>query len=206
MLKVGYFNFQSVKLVQCWIAKPKKKNDDRIEWEAREVGDCRKYLKSIADIIYQQLEKRFEEFSRNYHHFAQVPWFWLIIATQKETCKYIVGRFVPKEFSNIFKAVSKENFIKLIKPSDSNEFSSTESFYVTLDDNSDIEVAVHKQKVIKSLYTDPKLYCESIDNKKYHYVSSVVYFTSITKFQYQILKCSIFPQNNFNCLYTRFYT
>ena len=117
-----------------------------------------------------------------------------------------MGRFVPKEFSNIFKAVSKENFIKLIKPSDSNEFSLTESFYVTLDDNSDIEVAVHKQNVIKSLYTDPKLYCESIDNKKYHYVSSVVYFTSITKFQYQILKCSIFPQNNFNCLYTRFYT
>ena len=54
MLKVGYFNFQSVKLVQCWIAKPKKKNDNRIEWEAREVGDCRKYLKSIAGIIYQQ--------------------------------------------------------------------------------------------------------------------------------------------------------
>ena len=124
-----------------------------------------------------------------------------------------MGRFVPKEFSSIFQAVSKVNlklkdtsFIKLIKPSDSNEFSSTESFYVTLDDNSDIEVAVHKQKVIKSLYTDPKLCCESIDNKKYHYVSSVVHFTSITKFQYQILKFSIFLQNNFNCLYTKFYT
>ena len=86
-----------------------------------------------------------------------------------------MGRFVPKEFSSIFQAVSKVNlklkdtsFIKLIKPSDSNEFSSTESFYVTLDDNSDIEVAVHKQKVIKTLYTGPKLCCESIDNKKYH--------------------------------------
>ena len=67
-----------------------------------------------------------------------------------------MGRFVPKEFSNIFKqAVSEEklklkdtSFIKLIKPRDSNEFSSTERFYVTLDDNSNIEVAVHKQKVI----------------------------------------------------------
>ena len=126
-----------------------------------------------------------------------------------------MGRFVPKEFSNIFKqAVSEEklklkdkSFIKLIKPRDSNEFSSTESFYVTLDDNSNIEVAVHKQKVINSLYTDPKLCCESIGNKKYHNVSSVVYFTSVTKFQYQINinQCSIFLQNTFDCSYTRFY-
>ena len=35
--------------------------------------------------------------------------------------------------------------------------------------------------------------CESINNKKYHSLSSVVYFTSIIKFQYQILKCSMFP-------------
>ena len=41
------FNFKSVKLVEGWIAKPKKKNDDRNEWEAREVEDCRKDLKVL---------------------------------------------------------------------------------------------------------------------------------------------------------------
>ena len=39
---------------------------------------------------------------------------------------------------------------------------------------------------------DHKLCCKSIDNKKYYYVSSVVYFTSDIKFRHQILKCSIF--------------
>ena len=33
------------------------------------------------------------------------------------------------------------------------------------------------------------LCCESIHNKKYHYV---FYFTTVRKFQYQILKCSMF--------------
>ena len=34
----------------------------------------------------------------------------------------------------------------------------TESFYVTLDDNSNIEVVFQEEKVIKSLYTDSKFY------------------------------------------------
>ena len=54
------FYFKSVKLVQGWIAKPKKKNSDRIVYEAREVEDFRKDLKSIADKIYQQSDKRFK--------------------------------------------------------------------------------------------------------------------------------------------------
>lgn len=52
------------------------------------------------------------------------------------------------------------SFIKSFKLSDSNEFTLTESFYITLDDNSNIEVVFHEGKIIKSLYIDSKFYSD----------------------------------------------
>ena len=217
------FNFKSVKLVEGWIAKPKKKIDDRNEWEAREVEDCRKDLKSIADKIYQQLERRFKdgftgihnilhkclgfglllqqikgsrnndkEYSINNIAFAKfrskefeqaldlvsrlpfanklnLPFckenggsvFWKVKKklVKKKLISVIWGDSFQKNFPIFFKwflvngeqensKLKDTNFIKSFKPSDSNEF----------DDNSNIEVAFHEEKVIKSLYTDPKFY------------------------------------------------
>ena len=51
------------------------------------------------------------------------------------------------------------------------------------------KIEIHSTQI----WTATKGCCDSINNKKHHYLSSVVYFTSITEFQYQILKCSIFP-------------
>ena len=218
--------FKSVKLVQGWTAKPKKKNDDRIEWEAREVKDCRKDLKGIADNVFQQLEKRFEdsfprinnilhkcldfglllqqikgsrhkdkeypvnkiaftkfgskEFEQVVDFVSRLPHvkelnhpfckensgsvFWKV---KKKLISMIWGDSFKKNFPIFFNLVNGEqenlklkdtNFIKSFKPRDSSEFTLTGSFYVTLDDNSNIEVVFHEEKVIKSLYTNPKFY------------------------------------------------
>lgn len=56
--------------------------------------------------------------------------------------------------------VKDTSFIKSFKLSDSNEFTLTESFHITLDDNSNIAVVFHEGKIIKSLYIDSKFYSD----------------------------------------------
>lgn len=56
--------------------------------------------------------------------------------------------------------VKDTSFIKSFKLSDSNEFTLTESFHITLDDNSNIEVVFHEGKIIKSLYINSKFYSD----------------------------------------------
>ena len=54
------FNFKSVKLIQGWITKLKRKIMTELNGNLVK-SDCCKDLKSIANKIYQQLEKRFED-------------------------------------------------------------------------------------------------------------------------------------------------
>ena len=108
---IDNFNFKPVKLVQGWIAKPKKKIDEIIEWKAREVEDCRKDLKSITDKNYQQLEKRFEDsFPRINNILHNCPDFDLSLqqfkASRNNDKKYPVNniafvKFGSKEFEQV---------------------------------------------------------------------------------------------------------
>lgn len=67
--------YKSVELEPGWIIVGREENGDFI-WEAREIKDCQKDLKDLADGMKRELEDRFE---KGFNLYATVLFLWLCL-------------------------------------------------------------------------------------------------------------------------------